>query len=189
MEPQIAELVRRAEAKRLELVADTPGDAAERIEREHSEIAKQIDFPALRPVGQGGEIKHGTFSETKEQISASAYGIILNLSRQLLVNDQLNSIDQVLGSWGDRVSDWENTTAFEVILANSGMGPTLIDDSKTVFHAAHANIAAVGGTVSVNTVGAGRAAMQKQTTIDGIKANFKPRTLLCGPDIITSVDS
>jgi hypothetical protein len=30
--------------------------------------------------------------------------------------------------------------------------------------------------------------MMKQTTLDGLKANFQPVTLLCGPDTITSAE-
>jgi len=155
--------------------------------RAHNAI-RAGDFPALQPVNEAGEIKAGTFGESKEQYRVKPYGVRFNISRQMLINDQLGAIDQVLGSSGVRVADWENGIAFGVLNAGSGLGPVLLTDNKRVFHADHNNSAGSGGAISVTTIGAGRAAMAKQTTLDGIKANFQPAIVLCGPDTITSAE-
>jgi hypothetical protein len=57
-----------------------------------------------------------------------------------------------------------------------------------MFHATHGNKAGTGGDITVANVGTGRAAMMKQTTLDGLKANFIPRVLLTGPDKITTAE-
>ncbi|MDX8513538.1 hypothetical protein [Mesorhizobium captivum] len=146
------------------------------------------DFPALQPVNEAGEIKGGTFSESKEQYQVKPYGVRFNISRQMMINDQLGAIDQMLGSSGVRVADWENGIAFGVLNLGAGLGPVLLTDNKTVFHSNHGNVAGSGGAITVATIGAGRAAMAKQTTLDGIKANFQPSIILCGPDVITSAE-
>ncbi len=145
-------------------------------------VVRAGDFPALQAVGENGEIKGGTFSESRERIKVDPYGVTFNISRVMIINDNLSAIDQVLGSAGIRVSDWENAQAFASLLSAAGAGPTLLSDNTAVFHANHGNLAGSGSAISVASVGAGRAAMMKQTTLDGIKANFTPMTLLTGPD-------
>lgn len=54
-----------------------------------------------------------------------------------------------------------------------------------LFSAAHANLAGTGAAMDIATLGAARAAMRKQTDLDGNKLNLPPRTLLVGPDTET----
>lgn len=151
-------------------------------------VIRPGDFPALRKLNETGEIESGSFSESAEKLQVDPYGVMLNFTRQMLVNDQLGAIDQVLSSTGDRVADWENAKAFEALLSASGAGPTLLSDAVPLFHSSHGNLAGSGGAISIATVGAGRAAMMKQTTLDGIKANFTPSVLLTGPDTLTAAE-
>ena len=151
-------------------------------------VIRAGDFPALQAVGEGGEIKNGTFSESRERIKVDPYGISFNITRVMIINDNLSAIDQMLGSAGTRVADWENATAFASLLSASGAGPTLLSDNTAVFHANHGNLAGSGAAISVASVGVGRAAMMKQKTLDGIIANFAPVTLLTGPDKQTEAE-
>lgn len=145
-------------------------------------VVRAGDFPALQPVNEDGEIKGGTFAESKEIFRVYPYGVKFNVSRQMIINDSLRAIDQMLNSSGERVADWENTKAFEKLAEGSGAGPTLATDNKRVFHTDHGNLAGAGAVPGITTVGAGRAAMMKQTTLNGIKANFTPVTIMTGPD-------
>lgn len=118
-------------------------------------VVRAGDFPALQPVGQNGEIKHGAFSESKEQLKVDAFAIQMAISRVMIVNDQLGAIDQVLGSAGDRVADWENAKAFEKLLEGSGAGPVLLTDNKRVFHTDHGNLAQTPSIIDVANIGIG----------------------------------
>jgi hypothetical protein len=71
-------------------------------------VIRAGDFPSLQEINESGEIKAGTFSESRETFRVHPYGVQFRLTRQMLVNDQLGAIDQVLGSTGARVADWEN---------------------------------------------------------------------------------
>lgn len=156
--------------------------------RDHPAI-RAGDFPALKPVNEAGEIKGGTFSESKESYRVDAYAVRFQISRQMLVNDQLGAIDQVLGSSGQRVANWENDHFYAMLnqAGGGGFGPVLKTDDRRVFHADHGNLLDAAA-INVHSVGAARAAMAKQTTLDGIKANFAPRVLLCSPDLITTAE-
>lgn len=151
-------------------------------------VIRAGDFPALQAVNESGEIKNGTFSESRERIKVDPYGVSFNITRVMIINDNLSAIDQVLGSAGVRVADWEDAQAFASLLSASGAGPTLLTDNTAVFHANHGNLAASGSAITVASIGVGRAAMMKQKTLDGIVANFSPVTLLTGPDKATEAE-
>lgn len=151
-------------------------------------IIRAGDFPSLQPINESGEIKSGTFTESKETVVVQPYGVKMAFTRQMIVNDQLNAIDQVLSSAGVRVADWENVQAFAMLAQGSNAGPVLATDNVRVFHSSHGNLAGSGAAINVTSVGAGRAAMMKQKTLDGIIANFTPNLLLTGPDKLTEAE-
>lgn len=149
-------------------------------------IVRAGDFPTLQEVLETGEIKAGKFSESKETMQVKSYGVKFNLSRQMIINDNLSAIEQILGSSGDRVMDWENAQAFAKLAAN----PTLATDSVAVFATAsgHTNYTSSGTAISVTSIGVGRAKMMAQSSLDGIKLNLSPASLICGPDKITEAE-
>jgi len=135
------------------------------------------DFPQLQPVGQAGEIKWGTFGDNREVAVLSAYGIGMSLSREMIVNDDLNAIDQVLSDQGASIAHFEEAKFYAFFDAAG----TLLSDGKRVFHADHGNLASAGAAISVTTLAAGRAAMRAQTTLGGQKINVAPRYLVVPP--------
>lgn len=151
-------------------------------------IVRAGDFPTLQPVGETGEIKAGTFSESKEVMTVSPYAVRFGISRQMIVNDNLGAIDQVIGSSSDRVVDWENAKAFALLISASHAGPTLLTDNKAVFHTGHSNHVTSGTAISVTSVGLGRSAMMAQTSLDGLKLNLRPAVILTGADRATEAE-
>jgi len=151
-------------------------------------VVRAGDFPTLQAIGQTGEIKAGTFGESKEQHRVAPYGVRFGISREALVNDQLGAIMQMLGSWTTRVLDWENGIAFTALVQSGNAGPTLLTDNKRMFHADHDNHVAVGTAISITSTGLGRAAMMKKTSLDGLKLNLQAATILTGPDRLTDAE-
>lgn len=139
------------------------------------------DFPALEAIGENGEIKAGTISEGRETISLATYGKRVRVTRQVIVNDDLGAFAEWSAMIGRRVGDFENGQAMSIVNTASGAGPNLRDGSA-VFATARANIAAAGTTIDITNLAAGRAAMRKQTSPDGLKLNLPPAILLVGPD-------
>lgn len=142
------------------------------------------DFPTLLPYAEDGEIKSGTINEGRETVTLVSYGRRVNLTRQAIVNDDLGAFDDVFGSVGRMVSRFENATFYAMKAQNSGNGPKLADNIN-LFNASHANLAGVGAAPGIATLGAARAAMRKQTDLDGNVLNLTPRVLLVGPDVET----
>lgn len=150
--------------------------------RPHTSV-KLGDFPMLKQVLENGEIKYGTLTEGKEQISVLSYARALSVSRQLMINDDLGAIQEMLSSYGSTVALFEEITFYSSALNGK------LADGKTVFHADHNNLAGSGAAIGVDSVAAGRAAMSKQKSLDGnpLLSN-RPRILLTGPDTITDAE-
>lgn len=142
------------------------------------------DFPKLQPVNpEGGEIKASTFSESKEKTAVTAYGVRVDLSRQLLVNDRIGAIADVLSDQATAVALFEDETFYAMMLSGSGNnGPTLNETGRQVFNTTDKTLAASGSAISVASLSAGRAAMRKRTSMDGRKLNVSAAILLVGPD-------
>ncbi|MBU2936987.1 MULTISPECIES: head maturation protease, ClpP-related [Pacificibacter] len=148
--------------------------------REHPQV-RAGDFPKLRPIGENGEIKYGSFGESRETAVLNSYGVALRISRQMMINDELGAIDELLSDYGQSVADFEEETFYAFALSAK------LSDGKTVFHADHDNIG-TAAAITVASVGAGRAAMRKQMSIDKKKLNLSPSIILVGPDKETEAE-
>jgi ATP-dependent protease ClpP protease subunit len=144
-------------------------------------VIRAGDFPDLQEVNEHGEIPAGTFSEAYESATVKAYGVQVGFSRQLLVNDNLDAIQQVLASRADRVAAFEDATFYAMMLVSSGAGPTLAETSRAVFNTTDDTKANTGAAIDVTTLSAARAALRKKTSLDGLKLNIVPSILLVGP--------
>ncbi|MDR6952301.1 HK97 family phage prohead protease [Ancylobacter sp. 3268] len=152
------------------------------------DVIRVGDFPMLKPVTQSGEIQYGSFGEKKETVIVVPYAIAINFTRQMLVNDNLGAIDQILAGQGTTVALFEEVTFFAMKAVAAGVGPTLIEDGKAVFHADHGNLAGAAAAINVASVSLGRAALRKMKRLDGAAMNVAARILLVSPDKETEAE-
>lgn len=155
--------------------------------RPHDQI-RVGDFPTLQKVNEAGEIKFGTFGDSKETVAVAPYAIQFAISRRMLIDDNIGAIDQVLGSYGDMVSRFEEATFYAMKALNAGKGPRLNEGGVSVFHADHGNLAAAGAGITTDALSLGRAAMRKQKNQSGALLNVQPAILLVGADQETAAD-
>jgi hypothetical protein len=86
---------------------------------------------------------------------------------------------------GRRVADFENVTAYGLLNGANGDGPTLTTGATAVFAtgATRANKASSGTALDLTNLAAGRAAVMKQKTLDGLPISVgASMTLLVGPN-------
>lgn len=140
--------------------------------------------PQLKKVNEHGQFKRGTIAEGKETIALSTYGIVVGITRQVIVNDDLGAFTDVPGRFGQSAANLESDLVYGKLLANA----VLNTDSKAVFHAGHNNFVATGGAApSITTISAGRVAMAKQKDLDNVTIlNVSPRILLVPPELETT---
>lgn len=146
------------------------------------------DLPALEKLAEAGRIMFGTISEGREWLMVAPYAIGVAFSRPLLVNDHYGAIDDVLSTHVDRVIAFENQLFWGVVLANAGAGPTLATTTRAVFNTTDGSLAASGAAPGTASATAGRAAMRKRKSLDGLFVQAEPKFIVGGADQETAID-
>ncbi|SEG37077.1 prohead protease/major capsid protein fusion protein, partial [Jhaorihella thermophila] len=119
------------------------------------------EAPQLLEVGESGEFKRGTLGESKESYKVKTYGRVVAITRQTLINDDLDAFTRIPAMYGNSIAQLESDVVWGIITANPAMA-----DGNALFHASHKNLAGTGAALDVSSVGAARAAMAKQTGLD-----------------------
>lgn len=116
-------------------------------------------FPALRQVPEGGEYKYVTVGERREQRVLATYGERFMISRQAIINDDLDAFSRVPRKMGRAAIRTVGNLAYSVLTANANMA-----DGTALFHANHGNLQGAGA-ITTATVDAMRVAMARQKDI------------------------
>lgn len=140
------------------------------------------DFPELKPIAEGGEIKFGTFGESKESVAVQSHAVGVRISRQMLINDDLQAIAQIVADQGLSVARYEDKLFYAMMLSASGAGPTLASTARAVFNTTDASLAGTAAAITVASLSIARAALRKRTSVDGAPLELTPAVLLVGPD-------
>jgi hypothetical protein len=119
--------------------------------------------PNLEEVPELGEYTYGTFSEMGETFVVKTFGRLFGISRQALINDDLAVFVNQLNAFGAAARRLEADLVYGKLLGNPDM-----TDGIPLFHANHNNLAAVGSAITVESLGAARAAMRKQKGPGGV---------------------
>jgi hypothetical protein len=120
------------------------------------------DAPNLLEVQEHGEFKRGTIAEAKEQFQLATYGRVFAITRQALINDDTDAFSRIPMEFGRASRRKESDLAWAQITSNPAMG-----DNVALFHADHDNLASVAAAIAIGPMGIARAALRKQTGLDG----------------------
>ncbi len=132
------------------------------------------EAPQLEKVNEAGEFKRGALGEAKESYRVETYGKVVAITRQVIVNDDLDAFTRVPALFGTAAATLESDVVWSIVADN----PTM-SDGKALFHASHKNLAATGTALDVASIGKARAAMAKQTGLDGKTVlNVRPAFLV-----------
>ena len=120
------------------------------------------DAPKLEKVNEHGEFKRGSIGEGKESYKLATYGKVVAVTRQVIINDDLGAFTRIPALFGTAAANLESDTVWGIITSNPNMA-----DGNAIFSAPHGNLAGAGAAISETTLGAGRAAMRQQKSLDG----------------------
>ena len=140
--------------------------------------------PDLEEVNEQGEFKAGTVEEGDETFAVKTYGKIFGITRQAIVNDDLDVFSNMFPLLGQGAANTEAKLFAGLLEENAGLGPKL-SDGKTLFHADHGNLAQASATLSVASLGTARVAMRRQTGLAGEAINVVPAFLVVPPELET----
>jgi hypothetical protein len=119
------------------------------------------NFSGLDTVAENGEFKNKSIPDAeKESITATTKGNIINVSRQMIINDDMGGFSLLLSQLGRAAKLSVERDVYALLALNSGLGPTL-GDSVAMFDAAHANIS-TGAALTAAAIDADRVKMAQQ---------------------------
>ena len=144
------------------------------------------DAPPLQKKLETGEYVHGTIGEAAEKYFVETYGSAVRVSRELLINDDLDAFSRLPVNFGRQARNLESDIIWnDVIVANP-----LMSDGNALFSAAHGNLTTGPGTaLSVTSLGVARSLIRLQTSLNGSKLNLRPIWLYVPTAIETTADT
>lgn len=143
--------------------------------------------PDLKKVNEGGEYPYGALDEDLASYSVEKFGRIIAILWEALVNDDLDAFARLPQALGQASVRLEADNVYALLLANGGAGQTM-QDTKTLFHADHANLH--GSPVSFDSaaLSIARVLLRKQKALGGGSMNLEPRYLLVAPERETEAE-
>ncbi|WP_157597800.1 ClpP-like prohead protease/major capsid protein fusion protein, partial [Rhizobacter sp. Root29] len=121
------------------------------------------EAPGLDKVLELADYTYGSFAESAESFRIETFGKIVKISRQALINDDLDAFTRIPQAYGASARRLEADSVYAKLT-----GSTRLRDDMPLFHEKHGNLAAVGAALSAETLGAARAAMRKQKGLKGL---------------------
>lgn len=157
-------------------------------QRLHSDFRPQSKIriggiDSLQKVAENGELKHTTRATEQETFALDTYGSIFSLTRQAMINDDLNALSDWAQVAGQSAAETESELLVSLLTSNAE-----IDDGTPLFDASHNNVAASGTAISVTSLSEARLAMRRQTGINGKPIAAAPAFLLVSPEQETQAE-
>lgn len=137
------------------------------------------DVAKLRLVIEGGEYEYGALPEASENYKANKYGLIIPITSEAMINDDLSAFNRIPTSIANKALQVQSDVVFSFF---TGVGP-LMGDGIALFDAAtHKNYTSTGTAITPASLQVGRIAIRTQKDVNGVDAmNLVPKYLLVGP--------
>lgn len=130
----------------------------------------------LQPISEHGEIKSVQLTESGESYRLTTYAGMISLTRAALINDDIGAFADIASKAGRLAAEREAK-----LLAEALTGSYKMRDGKAIFHADHANLAASGSALTIESLSAARQSMRTKTGLDGVTpVNIVPKFLVVG---------
>ncbi|WP_288943967.1 prohead protease/major capsid protein fusion protein [uncultured Roseovarius sp.] len=138
----------------------------------------------LEEVAENGEITHTSRAENGESMSLRTYARAINVSRNLLINDDLNLLGDMTSAFGEAAAQTEADILVDLLTGNPDLS-----DGTPVFDASRGNMAGAGADPSTTTLDDARKAMRTVKGLDGQTIiSATPKYLLVGPELETAAE-
>lgn len=150
-------------------------------------LLRRGENPKLLPLGDNGEIVHGTLSEERDALQIASYARAIDLSFHLLVNDDLGAFADLVEGFADAAAETEGDKFYEV-LSGHAAGTLAMDDGTPAFHASRNNLGSAAA-LSIAALSGARQAMRQQKSVEGDRTSgVVPEVLLVGPELETTAE-
>ncbi|MEL6284582.1 MAG: prohead protease/major capsid protein fusion protein [Pseudomonadota bacterium] len=135
----------------------------------------------LEEIDEHGEITHTSRAENGETMRLKTFARGLTVSRQLLIDDDLNLFGDMTSAMGEAAAQTEADIMVDLLTSNP-----IMSDGTAVFDTSRGNLAGTGADPSVASLTEARKAMRGFKGLDGSTLiNVTPKYLLVGPELET----
>ncbi len=131
--------------------------------------------PDLEKVLDSGEFKYGSIGEGKETYALATYGRIVAITRQVLINDDLDAFTRIPSAFGAAAADLESDVVYAILTQNPNMA-----DNKALFHASHGNLGTAAG-VTETALGEAYRKFGSQKGLEGRLISILPSYIITPP--------
>lgn len=130
-------------------------------------------------VPEGGQYKDSKIYETSATVKLDTYGRKFSLTRQAIINDDLNGFATIAAKMGNSAKVLINRMVYNALTGN-----TVLEDGIALFDVKHGNIAVTGAPLSVESLGKAVAAMRRQKQSGANRnLNIQPKYLIVPPEL------
>lgn len=138
------------------------------------------DGPGLSTRTEAGEIKFAVMSDSKESYALSEYTSGIRLTRQSIINDDMDAFGRIPMLQGSAARRKEDDVVYAILTANAALADTglLFNTTAVTTAGGHANYTSSGTAISVTSMGVARKTMRLQTGPKGAYLNLIPRFLI-----------
>ncbi|MGB7156614.1 MAG: Mu-like prophage major head subunit gpT family protein [Tepidisphaeraceae bacterium] len=144
---------------------------------EHS-IARVLLVGNYAELPPGGQLHHGSRTETTKTVRAATRGMMLGIDRQHIVNDDIGAFNDTSVALALAAARTANDDFINIILGNAG----------AFFHASNNNLGTSGTALAAAALAAAIASMAKRTDAEGRIIDVRPRYLLTPPELEFTAD-
>ena len=125
-------------------------------------------FESLSLVNEDGEFTYGSFQDEGQTIQLATYGKLFSISRQAIINDDLNAFTRIPAGMGRAASRTVGDVAYGVLTANANLSDGVALFAGTAIGTLHGNLDIGGGAaIAVASVDAARVGMARQSDVSG----------------------
>ncbi|MFI0395853.1 prohead protease/major capsid protein fusion protein [Paracoccus sp. p1-h21] len=139
----------------------------------------------LEEMTEDGEFTHTNRAEAGETMALKTFGRAINISRKLLIDDDLGLLGDMTAAMGQAAAQTEAEELVALLTGNPNLS-----DGQPVFHASRGNTAA--GALPVLSEAALTAARKHMRTVKGLDGktiiNAVPKYLVVSPDLETDAE-
>ena len=132
------------------------------------------DMDGLEYMPEHSEFKNATMSDRGETIQAKTYGRKFGLTREAIINDDLDAFSQLPTMIANKAANLESDLVYAALIAGT---TATMSDGNELFSSAHGNIGS-SGVISVTTLDDMIKLFRKQITESGDLINVMPQYII-----------
>ncbi len=149
--------------------------------REMTEVGRNKLGGRLRKITEGGEKKNKETGESKEKWRIYSYGEEISLTREMIINDDLQAFIDVIQDFGDMAKRTANGIVYDLLQGKGDYASYKMDDGSAIFVTARKNTGS-GAALDTSALSVGRKSMRRQKSAAGSALNIAPKYLLVSPE-------